>query len=108
MDRVAVGDGGAGAGIGGFGPGCADADGLGSGRTGGSAGGRASLAVRQAAGQALTQIAEQPVVRTSLLASWALALSRWQGLLWLIPALFMLAAAGLWIYRRRRSLVPVA
>jgi HEAT repeat protein len=67
-----------------------------------------SLAVREAAGQALTQIAKQPAVRTSLLASWALALSRWQRLLWLIPALSMLAAAWLWMYGRRRSLAPVA
>lgn len=90
MDRIAVGAGGAGAGVGGFGPGRAGAD-----------------------GQALTQIAEQPVVRTSLLASWALALSRWQGLLtpvlWgLILALSMLAAAWLWMVDRRRSLAPVA
>ena len=67
-----------------------------------------SLAVRQAAGQALTQIAGQPVVRTSLLASWALALSRWDRLLWLVLALSMLAAAWLWMVDRRRSLAPVA
>lgn len=63
-----------------------------------------SLAARAAAaGQALTQIAEQPGVRTSLL-----ALSRWDRLLWLIPALSLLAAAWLWMYGRRRSLAPVA
>ncbi|MFN2242373.1 MAG: hypothetical protein ACK2U2_08805 [Anaerolineae bacterium] len=49
---TSLGDGSAGAGVGGFGPG----------RVG-------------AAGQALTQITEQPVVRTSLLASSLLALS---------------------------------
>jgi len=67
-----------------------------------------SLAVRQAAGQALTQIGEQPVVRASLLTSWAQAFSRWQGLLWLILALSVLAAAWLWMVDRRRSLAPVA
>jgi HEAT repeat protein len=85
-----------------------------------------SLAVRQAAGQALTQIAEQPVVRTSLQAGWALALGWWQGLLspvlwglspvlwglspvlWgLSLALSLLAAAWLWMVDRRRSLAPV-
>ncbi len=71
-----------------------------------------SLVVRQAAGRALTQIAQQPVVRTSLLASWALALSRWDRLLtpvlWgLILALSMLAAAWLWMVDRRRPLAPV-
>ncbi len=66
-----------------------------------------SLVVRQAAGQALTQIAEQPAVRTSLLTSWAQAFSRWQGLLWLILALSVLAAAWLWMVDRRRSLAPV-
>jgi HEAT repeat protein len=66
-----------------------------------------SLAVRQAADQALTQIAEQPVVRTSRLASWALTLGRWDRLLWLILALSMLAAAWLWMLGRRRSLAPV-
>ena len=72
-----------------------------------------SLTVRQAASQALTQIAQQPVVRTSLLASWALALSGWDRLLtpvlWgLILALSMLAAAWRWMVDRRRSLAPVA
>jgi HEAT repeat protein len=71
-----------------------------------------SQAVRQAASQALTQIAGQPVVRTSRLASWALALSRWDRLLtpvlWsLILALSMLAAAWLWMVGRRRSPAPV-
>jgi HEAT repeat protein len=67
-----------------------------------------SLVVRQAAGQALTQIAAQPAIRTSLLASWALTLSQWDRLLWLIPALWMLAAAWLVVSYRRRSLAPVA
>ncbi|MBU0494616.1 MAG: HEAT repeat domain-containing protein, partial [Chloroflexi bacterium] len=72
-----------------------------------------SLAVRQAAGQALTQIAEQPAVRTNLLAGWPLALGRWQGLLtpvlWgLILALSLLVVAWLWMVDRRRSLAPVA
>jgi HEAT repeat protein len=67
-----------------------------------------SLAVRQAAGQALVQIAAQPAIRTSLLASWALALNRWDRLLWLIPALWMLAAAWLVVGYRRRSLAPAA
>jgi HEAT repeat protein len=72
-----------------------------------------SLVVRQAAGQALTQIEGQPAVRTSLHASWALALSRWDRLLtpvlWgLILALSMLAAALLWIVGRERLLAPVA
>jgi hypothetical protein len=71
-----------------------------------------SLAVRQAADQALTQIAQRPVVRTSLLASGALVLSRWDRLLtpvlWgLILALSMLAAAWLWMVDRRRPLAPV-
>jgi HEAT repeat protein len=67
-----------------------------------------SPVVRQAAGQALTQIGEQPVVRTSLLANWALALSRWQRVLWLIVALSLFAAAWLWMVDRRHSLAPVA
>jgi HEAT repeat protein len=72
-----------------------------------------SLAVRQAAAQALTQIAEEPVVRTSLLASGALALSRWVRLLtpvlWgLTLALSLLAAAWLWMVDRQRSPAPVA
>ncbi|HSQ72732.1 MAG TPA: HEAT repeat domain-containing protein, partial [Rubrivivax sp.] len=66
-----------------------------------------SPVVRQAAGLALTQIGEQPAVHTSLLANWALALSRWQGVLWLIVALSLFAAAWLWMVDRRRSLAPV-
>jgi HEAT repeat protein len=67
-----------------------------------------SLAVRQAAGQALTQFAELPAVRTSPVASGALALNRWETLLWLIPALSMLAAVWLVVGYRRRSLALVA
>jgi HEAT repeat protein len=68
-----------------------------------------ALVVRQAAGQALTQIAGQPVVRTSLLASRVLlALSQWDRLLWVILALSMLAAALLWLVDRQRPLAPVA
>jgi len=67
-----------------------------------------SLAVRQAAGQALTQFAEQPAVGTSLVASWALPLGRWETLFWLIPALLMLAAAWLLLSDRLRVLAPVA
>lgn len=69
-----------------------------------------SLAVRQAAGQALAQFEVQPVVvRTGLISSWASALNRWETLLWLIPVLLsMLAAVWLLVGFRRRSLVPVA
>ena len=71
-----------------------------------------SLAVRQASAQALTRIAQEPVVRTSLLVSWALVFSRWVGLLtpvlWgLILAMLLLAAAWLWMVGRRRPLAPV-
>jgi HEAT repeat protein len=64
----------------------------------------------QAAGQTHTQTAAQPVVRTSVLARWALTLSQWQMLLWLMMAMSMLAAAWLWLLvgNRRRSLAPVA
>jgi len=110
-------DGGTGAGAGGFRPGRAGTDGLGSGELAAPQARAAleraeardsSLAVRQAAGQALPQIAEQPAVRTSLLADWALALSRWQGVLWLIVALSLFAAAWLWMVDRRRSPAPAA
>jgi HEAT repeat protein len=59
-----------------------------------------SLAVRQAAGQALTRIAPEPVVRTSPLANW-------ERLRWLILALSMLAAAWLLLRGRHRPLAPV-
>ncbi len=63
------------------------------------------------AGQTPTQIAQQPVVRTNVLARWALALSRGDRLPWLILALSMLATAWLWLLlvaNRRRSLAAVA
>jgi HEAT repeat protein len=67
-----------------------------------------SLAVRQAATQALALVGQEPAARTSLLASWAPALNQWEMLRWLIPALSMLAAAWLVLGDRRRSLAPAA
>jgi HEAT repeat protein len=67
-----------------------------------------SLAVRQAAGRALAQLGERPAVRTDLLARGMLGLNGWERLLWLIPALLMLAAAWLLFNDRRRALAPVA
>ncbi|HSJ55278.1 MAG TPA: HEAT repeat domain-containing protein [Anaerolineae bacterium] len=61
----------------------------------------------QAAGQTLTRIAERPIVPTSVLATWALALSRWAMLGWLILALSMMATIWLLVGNRRRSLAPV-
>jgi HEAT repeat protein len=70
----------------------------------------AVAAASQVPGRALTRITDQPIAPTSLLATWALTLSRWQGLLWLILALPMLAAAWLWLLvgNRQRSLAAVA
>jgi len=64
-------------------------------------------AAGQAAGQVLTTIAEPPVVATSMLARWALALPRWAMLGWPILALSMIATIWLLVGNRRRSLAPV-
>jgi hypothetical protein len=64
----------------------------------------------QAADQARTRITEQPIFPTSVLATWALTLSRWNSLLLLILALPMLAVALLWLLvgNRQRAMAAVA